>query len=209
MLSESILTWLEVHLGNRESWILLRHATHTLLPCLSSGYHIYLPLWLLLTASLQESWLILCQCVHVCTITCTCMQMCMHMRMCMCEHVQVRDQHQVSSSITFPLIFGRQSLTKPGMISSARLGDQWTPGIWLPLLLQPWDYRQLPIQPSFDVGTGGFKLRSSLLCGRYFTSWTTSPALRLAFIINVTNVGIAGWATSELSTGSLQPLTAW
>lgn len=125
---------------------------HTLLSCPSSDYHIYSPLWLLLTASLQESWLILCQCVHVCTLTCTCMQVCMHMSMC--EHVQVRGQHQVSSSITFPLIFGTQSLTKPGMVSSARLGDQWTWEIWLPLLLQPWDYRQLPIQPSFDVGTG-------------------------------------------------------
>lgn len=163
---------------------------HTLRSCPSSGYHIHSPLWLLLTASLQESRLISCQCVHVCTLTCTWMQVCICVCVSMCR----------SEANTRYLL---QSLSPSFLEHSLSPNLEWSVLLgWVTSEHERSGY--LCFSNPGTIGNCQYNpllksvLGSSLLCTRYFTSWTTSPALKLAFIINVTSVGIPGWAPSEL-----------
>lgn len=122
-------------------------------------------------------------CVSVCSVYSMCV-VCVHEFLCgMCAcvcvlwvcthvHLEARDHHLVSSPISLPLIYLRQSLSL--VWGSLSLLD------WLARWLQPspplqgWDYWYTA--PAFWRGFWGYKLRPSCLHAEYFTDWTISSS---------------------------------
>lgn len=120
-----------------------------------------------------------CLCV-VCIVCvwCVCMGfcvVCVHVSVCCgCAHthLEARDHHLVSSPISLPLIYLRQSLS---LVWGSLILLDWL-ARWLhpSPLLQCWDYWYTA--PAFWRGFWGYKLRPSCLHAEYFTDWTISSS---------------------------------